>query len=229
MGNINKTPIITDIICKTPNIGIDIETLSLRPTAAITSIAAKTFFFDGTIDDDHSFSCCVDATSCAMYGMAADQRTINWWASQPEEAKSFFLTQPAIKLKDALEGLARLYKDVQKAYDCERVLVWVQGSDYDIAVLRNAYRDVFDDDEKAIPWAHDCVRDARTYILSNLNLLYSTGYFCDAEPAYNPLRPYDIIPKRPEWVKHQADSDVVQMIWNIRYVTEFLIMAMQGK
>ena len=211
---------------KIPHIGLDIETLSLRPTACITSIAAKTFSFDGTIDEEHSFDCCVDATSCAMYGLTFEQRTVNWWAGQSDDAKRYFLDTPAIKLKEALQSLAQLYRDVQAAYNCQRVLVWVQGSDYDIAVLRNAYRQVFEDDEKAIPWPHDCVRDARTYILSNLNLLHSVGFFNGFDPAYNPERPYDVLPKRPGWVKHQADSDVLQMVWNIKCVTDFLLEAL---
>lgn len=208
-----------------PHIGLDIETLSLRPTACITSIAAKTFFFDGSVDNAFHFDCCVDATSCAMYGLTFEQRTVNWWAGQSDDAKRYFLDTPAIKLKDALQGLAQLYKDVQQEYDCQRVLVWAQGSYYDIAVLRNAFRQVFDDDERAIPWHHDCVRDARTYILSNLNLLNSIGFFHGYDPAYNPELPYDILPKRPGWVKHQADSDVLQMIWNLKCVTDLLIEA----
>ena len=213
---------------KIPHIGLDIETLSLRPTACITAIAAKTFFFDGSVDEEHSFDCCVDATSCAMYGLTFEQRTVNWWASQSDDARQYFLDTQAIKLKDALQSLAQLYHDVQQAYDCQRVLVWVQGSDYDIAVLRNAFRTVFDDDEKSIPWSHDCVRDARTYILANLNLLNSTGFFQGFDPAYNPERPYDVLPKRQGWVKHEAGSDVDQMVHNLKCVTDFLVEAIHS-
>lgn len=220
----------------TPHIGIDIETLSLRPTACIIAISAKTFFFDGTTDDDHSFDCCVDATSCAMYGLTIDQSTVNWWASQSKETKSFFLKEKAIKLKEALLQLAQLYQDVQQAYNCKRILVWTQGSDFDIAVLRNAYQTVFTTTPAATvpeasasgkdaPWPHDCVRDARTYILSNLSLLHSIGFFCGFDPPYNPECPYDILPKRPGWVKHQAGSDVDQMIWNIKCVTGYMLEA----
>lgn len=222
---------------KTPHIGIDIETLSLRPTACIIAISAKTFFFDGTVDEKYSFDCCVDATSCAMYGLTIEQSTVNWWASQPGEAKSYFLKTEAIKLQDALIRLAQLYRDVQQAYNCQRVLVWTQGTDFDIAVLRNAYRQVFGEntyfwpDENCeicisdAPWPHDCVRDARTYILSNLNFLHLRGFFRGFDPAYNPDRPYDVIPKRPGWVKHQAGSDVDQMIWNLKSVTDFMLEA----
>lgn len=222
---------------KTPHIGIDIETLSLRPTACITAISAKTFFFDGTTDDEHSFDCCVDAASCAMYGLTIDQSTVNWWASQSKEAKSYFLKTKAIKLQDALIQLAQFYRDVQKAYDCQRVLVWTHGSDFDISVLRNAYRTVFGENSYYLPddqcelsisdcpWPHDCVRDARTYILSNLSFLDARGFFRGFDPAYNPERPYDILPKRPGWVKHQAGSDVDQMVWNIKCVTDFMLEA----
>lgn len=206
---------------KIPHIGLDIETLSLRPTACITAISAKTFFFDGTINEGLSFDCCVDATSCAMYGLTIEQDTVNWWASQPNEAKRYFLDTDSLKLDIALQNLAQLYRDVQQAYDCKRVLVWVQGSDFDIAVLRNAFRQVFDDDEKAIPWPHDCVRDARTYILSGLNMLNSVGFFHD----FNPERPYDVLPKKDDWVKHDADSDVLQMVHNLHHVTDFLVTA----
>lgn len=221
---------------KTPHIGIDIETLSLRPTACITAISAKTFFFDGTTDVDHSFECIVDATSCAMYGLTIEQKTVNWWASQSPNIKRIFLDNEGLKLENALLQLTKLYHDVQKAYDCQRVLVWVQGSDFDIAVLRNAYRTVFGEnttymlDKREVnigdcPWPHDCVRDARTFILSNLSFLDARGFFRGFDPAYNPERPYDVLPKRPGWIKHQAASDVDQMIWNIKCVTDFMLEA----
>lgn len=217
---------------KIPHIGLDIETLSLRPTACITAISAKTFFFDGTINEGLSFDCCVDATSCAMYGLTIEQDTVNWWASQPNEAKRYFLDTDSLKLDIALQNLAQLYRDVQQAYDCKRVLVWVQGSDFDIAVLRNAYKTVFAAVPEAsasgitdAPWPHDCVRDARTYILSNLSFLDAHGFFRGFDPGYNPERPYDILPKRPGWVKHQAGSDVDQMVWNIKCVTDFMLEA----
>ena len=92
-------------------------------------------------------------------------------------------------------------------------------------MLRNAFRQVFDDDERSIPWPHDCVRDARTYILSNLNFLNLRGFFRGFDPGYNPERPYDILPMRPGWVKHQAGSDVDQMVWNIKCVTDFMLEA----
>ena len=221
---------------KTPQIGIDIETLSLRPTACITAISAKTFFFDGTTDYDYYFDCIVDATSCAMYGLTIDQSIVNWWASQSANIKSIFLDNDSLKLKDALLQLTKLYHDVQQAYDCQRVLVWVQGSDFDIAVLRNAYRTVFGENARYTldgcdvavddcPWPYDCVRDARTYILSNLSFLNLRGFFRGFDPAYNPEHPYDILPKRPGCVKHQAGSDVDQMVWNIKCVTDFMLEA----
>lgn len=201
-----------------PHIGLDIETLSLRPTAAITAIAAKTFFFDGTTDEERSLNCCVDATSCAMYGLSIEQQTVDWWASRPEEAKRYFLDTPAVKLKDALLQLTDLYRSVQRDYDCQRVLVWVQGSDFDISILRNAYYQVFGD-AKNFVCPHDRLRDARTYILSNLSLLNAAELL----DGYNPDRPYDIIPpKRDGWVKHNADSDVMQMIHNVCYVNNLL-------
>ncbi len=210
---------------KTPHIGIDIETLSLRPTAAITAISFKTFFFDGTVDEDNSYTFCVDATSCAMYGLTSEQKTITWWANQPIEAKQFFLNSPSIKLKTALASIRDAYNRVRAEYGCSRLLVWTQGTDYDISVLRNAFRTVFDDSEDSIPWPHDCVRDARTYILSNLNLLNSVGFFKGFDPAYNPDRPYDVIPSNPGWVKHDADSDVLQMIHNLHHVTNYMLEA----
>lgn len=207
---------------KIPHIGLDIETLSLRPTATITAIAAKTFFMDGSIDESRNFTYCVDATSCAMYGLSTDQGTITWWANQPIEAKHFFLNTPAQKLSHVLTALRDYYEEVKRFYGCSRVLVWTQGSDFDIAVLRNAYRQVFQDDECSVPWPHVCVRDARTYILSGLSMLNSVGYFRNFEPGFNPERPYDIIPKLSGWVKHNADSDVLQMIHNIHVVTDYL-------
>ena len=52
----------------------------------------------------------------------------------------------------------------QKDSKADELMIWTQGTDFDIAVLRNAYRVVFGD-EKSIPWHFRNVRDARTYFL----------------------------------------------------------------
>ena len=78
---------------------VDVETLSLRSTAAIIQIAAKTFTLDGSktkqfTDDkktESHFVKNVNATTCAMYGMSFDQGTIEWWSKQ--EAKENFKTE----------------------------------------------------------------------------------------------------------------------------------------
>ena len=149
---------------------VDVETLSLRSTAAIIQIAAKTFTLDGSktkefTDDkktESHFVKNVNATTCAMYGMSFDQGTIEWWSKQ--EAKENFKTEWGEPISYVLSEFNEWLEQWQKDSKADELMIWTQGTDFDIAVLRNAYRVVFGD-EKSIPWHFRNVRDARTYFL----------------------------------------------------------------
>lgn len=194
------------------NIAVDVETLSKRSTAAIISIAARVFDPDGGCveGEDKDFHIAIDATSCAMLGMDFDPGTVEWWSKKPEEVKKQFeLTE---SIKNALSHLSIFIEDIKLANDADEVIIWCQGTDFDIPILRNAFVCVNNDrEEKTLPWKYINVRDSRTYILENIRLMYPN---CE--------EPYSVIPKRPDWNKHDALSDVDQLIHNVQWVTRQL-------
>ena len=194
------------------NIAVDIETLSKRSTAAIIGIAARVFDPDGGCveGEDKDFHVSIDATSCAMLGMDFDPGTVEWWSKKPEEVKKQFeLTE---SIKNALSHLSLFVEDIKLANDADEVIIWCQGTDFDIPILRNAFVCVNNDrEEKTLPWKYINVRDSRTYILENIRLMYPN---CE--------EPYSVIPKRPDWNKHDALSDVDQLIDNVQWVTRQL-------
>lgn len=196
------------------NIAVDIETLSTKPTAAIIGIAAKVFDFkedgDSLLLDGSSIRYAIDATSCAMYGLDFDQKTVEWWSKKPQEAKEQFLDTISIRC-----ALVRFIEFIQKEKEKEhadKVLIWCQGTDFDISILRNAFAKVYgDSSEEIIPWKHADVRDSRTFILEGIRLI-----------APNEEKPYSLIPRRNDWNKHDALSDCLQLIHNVRWVNKEL-------
>ena len=195
------------------HIALDIETLSTRPTAAIISIAAKCFTFDKEPQPMPLGVFCkpVNATTCAMYhGFSFDQETIDFWAKQSDDAKRMYIQDAdvAASIRHALLSLNEYYKAACNICTGQRPLIWCQGTDFDIAILRNAFRSVTGKDA---PWPHNDVRDSRTFIHALAALVRP-----------DVADPYSIIPKNPEWNPHDPLSDCDQLIWNVRHlVNEF--------
>lgn len=193
------------------NIALDIETLSTRPTAAIIAIAARVFSFTdkSTVFCDSvatKFTALVNPASCAMEGLHFDMDTIQWWSRQSSEAKAPYLetTGQDIPIAKALASLHRWIKDIRSVSPSGKILIWTQGTDFDISILRYAYAHVLGSPP---PWHHDEVRDARTFIHATLGLI---------RPEVE--NPYTLIPKNPSWKPHQPLSDVDNLIWNVRQV-----------
>jgi hypothetical protein len=123
----------------TERVMIDIETLSLRPNAAIVSIAACEFGIDGI---GAEFSVSVDPGSCRRRGLVTDQDTLGWWQDQSAEARR------------QLEGgrplpvaLSRFSEFIDGADE-----FWSKPISFDPVVLESAYRAI--DGDLSPPWAH---------------------------------------------------------------------------
>lgn len=194
------------------NIALDIETLSKRSTAAVIYIAAKAFSLGNSrvAGERLEFKQAVDATSCVMLGLDIDPVTVKWWSERPEKAKEQF--SYSSKLLYVLMGLSDFIQSVKEENGAEDVVVWSQGTDFDIAILRNAFVAAYNDrTEKHLPWSYTNVRDSRTFIHEGVRLIDPT-----AED------PYSIIPKNPGWVEHDAMSDCNQLIHNVTWVNDKL-------
>lgn len=204
---------------KVLNIAVDTETLSKRSTAAVIGIAARVFDPDGGCveGEDKCFHVAIDATSCAMLGMDFDQDTVDWWSRKSDEQKKQFeLTD---RINKALSNFSIFIDDMKLLNDADIVRIWCHGTDFDVPILRNAFVSANNDRaEKTIPWEFNEVRDSRTYILENIRLMYPN---CE--------EPYSVIPKRPDWNKHDALSDVDQLIHNVKWVTRQLTKRLAHK
>lgn len=87
------------------------------------------------------------------------------------------------------------------ASDADELKIWCQGTDFDIALLREAYRTVYGSEDR-LPWTYRNVRDARTYFLE------AAAFFAPDEPD-----PYELI--KTDGTKHDAVADCD---WSIKAV-----------
>lgn len=196
------------------NIGVDLETLSTLPTAAIISIAAKEFNMEGyDMETYGQFKVNVNATSCALRGYHIEEETCRWWTENSADAKESVTIGTVKNIGEALKMFRDWVLEQKASHKADEVHVWMQGTDFDGSILRYALRKEFGHlGREAVPWKHDALRDSRTYILEAVHLLF--GDLDD---------PYSAIPKpeRP-FIKHDAMGDVNQMIWNIQQINKLL-------
>jgi DNA polymerase III epsilon subunit-like protein len=129
---------------------IDLESVSQRQNAAIISIGAVKFG-DGKLFDE--FYCVISPQSCVDAGLHVEQKTLEWWATKPKEAR--------VVLTDAIKNGLPLKEALQKLSDfliTKNIEVWAQGICYDIGRLEHAYDAV----GLPYPWEFWNIYDART-------------------------------------------------------------------
>lgn len=194
------------------NIGIDIETLSTFPNAAIVAIAAKVFFYDRENEGCESFRANINPMSAIVNGFHVEEETCQWWGERSEEVKRIATDpeRPLFHIKEALANFCGWVEDLKKKYKCDTVQVWMEGTDFDGAIIRNALRRCFPEKGRNVtPWHYRQMRDARTYIFEGMRLI--KGRYVE--------NPFECIPQ-PEkpFLHHDPMGDVDQMIWNIRYI-----------
>jgi len=110
------------------NIMVDIETMDLSTNAAIVSIGAVRFSKDGIVD---TFHLPVSLKSSMKVGLKISSETIMWWLKQDQNTSAFF-----VDAKDTLHGVLREFNYFVK----EDSQIWGNGSDFDNAILTNAYK-----------------------------------------------------------------------------------------
>ena len=130
---------------------VDLETLSVRPYAAIVSIGAVKFTVeDGILD---TFYINVDGQSCKDHGLHIDPKTIEWWGKQSPEARKALTDNPQ-PLIPALEEFSNFYGDNPTT------VIWGNGSAFDISILESAYFNT----DTPIPWKPWYVQCYRTVL-----------------------------------------------------------------
>lgn len=161
------------------DIMLDLETLGKSPSALFFRIGWAVFdqqsiYSSGAIP--------VDPQSALDHGLEVDGDTITWWMGQPDEARRQIYDR-GNTLPTALEILTNTF------YRWGPKRVWCRGPDFDLAILRNAYRAV----GLTKPWGHGAGRDVRT-------LADVTGVKYD----------------RSGGVAHDAQSDAVRQARHVR-------------
>lgn len=136
---------------------IDLETLSLAPSAVILQVAAVKFepVFNGKVAIESPFD---SPVRFATQPRHIDPRTLLWWTRQSDPVRRRVL-EPALEttkdihdLPNVLLLLDQWLKDNQIAH------VWASPAAFDLGILRDAYATFGFD----LPWSHRAERDTRT-------------------------------------------------------------------
>ena len=130
---------------------IDIETLGTSPDTVVLTIGGIKF---NPHEDDglHSeFYYRLDADEQIEMGRSVDEKTLEWWETQPEEVKAEALdTNDRIPVEETLKALNKWLVGVDK--------IWCQGPVFDIGILENLYKQI----GLHHNWPFYIIRDSRT-------------------------------------------------------------------
>ena len=134
------------------NIMLDIETLGTSANSVILSIGAVEFSDSELGKEVEIF---IDSESCTDHGLVIDARTVMWWLSQDDAARSELLKRTGVGLDEAVLQL-------HNAFDWKGKKVWCNGTDFDFPILSSACKAV----GVLEPWQYWSKMDFRT--LKNL-------------------------------------------------------------
>lgn len=120
------------------NLMLDLETLGTRPGSVILSIGAV--FFDANYRRlGPEFYSVISTGSCDDSGLTADARTVAWWRDQSPDARKVFDAAGA-ENAPTLRGVLGEFIDFIRTHNAlDNVCVWGNGSDFDNALLAEAY------------------------------------------------------------------------------------------
>lgn len=130
---------------------VDLETMSTRSNAVISSIGAVKFNANTGEIDPNTFYQTVDYKDCKRLGMHTSSDTVRWWKGNPEVLK--MLTINTVSVTEALTKFAEWFGP-------KSMPLWGCGSDFDCVILRNAY--IAADLEHLCPWKYYHNRCYRT-------------------------------------------------------------------
>lgn len=176
------------------NITFDLETCALCPTAAVMSIGAVAWNADAEdnpftegFSGDYCFYRHVDLRSSFVDGFTFDGKTSEWWATQNEDAKKALLEYDDVPLRSidgVIEDFFGFIQHVQKETSAKEVKLWSQGTDFDIAILRN----ICGKYGIEIPVSYKNFRDHRTFFMEGARIVCDlAGVELDDEHNYYQL------------------------------------------
>ena len=198
------------------DVTLDLETCALCPTAAVMSIGAVAwdrdqvdtpFYEEGNMNNaDYLYLRHVDLRSQFVNGFTFDQDTANWWASRSKEAKSA-VTAPDIQPCDSVKNVVvDFFQWIKEIANGGEICLWSQGSDFDIAILRNICQKFQID----ILVSYKNFRDHRTFFLEGARIILDA-----ALQPYDPSRAYSLVePYEGDGVAHDPIFDCKRSIYS---------------
>lgn len=129
---------------------VDLETMASSYDAAIVSVGAVVFTFDGGVTD--KFYERVSLQSSVDLGLTMSPATVLWWLQQSDGARNELTQATTVTLRQALESFSSLLAPI------EQPRLWGNGATFDNVILRNAY----DRCGLKAPWSHTKDRCYRT-------------------------------------------------------------------
>ena len=154
--------------------------------------------------------------------MDFNAETIKWWASQSQEAKDALTSSTELEsINDLIQHFFEWIEETKTSLGAEKVIIWAQGIDMDIAVLKTAAETV---GIKTLPWDYDNVRDSRTfikYICEMAKIPEDSDIF--KMPQNNHMASY-LMP-----AKHNALYDALQSSWNVFVLHNVMKAIFSGK
>ena len=198
------------------DITFDLETCALCPTAAVMSIGAVAwdrnqvdtpFYEEGSMNNaDYLYLRHIDLRSQFVNGFTFDQDTANWWTSRSKEAKAA-VTAPDIQPCDSVKNVVvDFFQWIKEIANGDEICLWSQGSDFDIAILRNICQKFQID----IPISYKNFRDHRTFFLEGARIILDA-----ALQPYDPSRAYSLVePYEGEGVAHDPIFDCKRSIYS---------------
>ena len=137
----------------TQDVMIDLETLSTRADAAITSIGAV-WFNPSTQEVGTPLHLVVDMANSIATGGHVCGDTLRWWLQQSDAARQA-ICQPGVPLAEALQTLACYLSQVAPL---DAVRVHANGADFDLPILASACHRL----SLPVPWRYYNQRCMRT-------------------------------------------------------------------
>jgi len=139
------------------NVAIDLETLDLRPRAAVVSVGLAAFTVQGGIVG--TAYVILDTKSQILVGRSVSDDTVAWWGRQAPEVRAVLDDPSRMSPEIALQHITSFFERFQNnTYMVEGV--WGFGADFDNATLI----DLFADYRVPLPWDYRANRCGRTLV-----------------------------------------------------------------
>lgn len=130
-------------------IGIDLETMSNQPTAAVIAVALVAYAGDREIS---SYEGKIDPEQAKLIGHV-NQETLDWWEQQNPATKYSIFSGTHKPIEIAMETLKFLSK-----FESEGYTIWANPPTFDCVIIRHW----FDQLHLKTPWSHHDERCIRT-------------------------------------------------------------------